>query len=100
MSEIDQTTLARLSKLAQIELPEQKSAKLAKDLTSILDFIDQLSEANTDDVVPLRSTLELTQNTVNTRDDIITHTNEREAIQAIAPEVEDVCIRAGSYRIK
>ena len=89
MANLDAATIARLSKLAQIDLPEQEATSLQKDLNGILDFIEVLSNANTNHVEPLLSTLELTQNTINTRDDQITEPNQRETLQAIAPEVAD-----------
>ena len=87
MANLDAQTIARLSKLAQIDLPEQEMVSLTNDLSGILDFIDVLSQANTDNTEPLLSTLELTQNTINERDDAVTEPNQRDALQAIAPEV-------------
>jgi len=89
MSDIDISTVERLSKLAQIDLPADKQQALANDLGAIFDFIDLLSEADTDDVAPLLSTLELTQTPAQQREDVITEENQRDALQAIAPEVAD-----------
>jgi aspartyl-tRNA(Asn)/glutamyl-tRNA(Gln) amidotransferase subunit C len=89
MSDIDLQTVERLSKLAQIDLSEEKANELSHDLGSIFDFIHLLSEADTDNIKPLLSTLELTQTPAQQRDDVVTEKNQREALQAIAPEVAD-----------
>lgn len=89
MSDIDIQTVDRLSKLAQIDLPEAEKQKLSHDLGSIFAFIDLLSEADTDQVKPLLSTLELSQTLAQEREDAITEKNQRDALQAIAPEVAD-----------
>ena len=89
MSDIDISTLERLSQLAQIDLPTEKQQALSKDLGSIFSFIDLLSEANADDVTPLLSTLELTQTPAQQREDVVNESNQRDALQAIAPEVAD-----------
>jgi aspartyl-tRNA(Asn)/glutamyl-tRNA(Gln) amidotransferase subunit C len=89
MSDIDIQTVERLTQLAQIDLPEHKAQALSHDLGSIFDFIALLSEANTDNVAPLLSTLELTQTPAQQREDIVSEPNQRDALQAIAPEVAD-----------
>jgi len=50
---IDKDKIKHVSKLARISVNEKKIDALTKDLTSILKFIDQLNELNTDKVEPL-----------------------------------------------
>ena len=45
---IDKDKIKHISKLARISLNSKKSDSLAKDLTSIFKFIEQLNELNTD----------------------------------------------------
>ena len=44
-----------ISKLARISLDEKKINNLSRDLSSIMKFIEKLSELNTDKVTPLTS---------------------------------------------
>jgi aspartyl-tRNA(Asn)/glutamyl-tRNA(Gln) amidotransferase subunit C len=52
---IDKDTVKHISKLARISLDEKKINNLAKDLSSIMKFIDKLNELNTDKTSPLTS---------------------------------------------
>ena len=54
---IDKDKIKHISKLAKISLESKTSDSLAKDLTSIFKFIEQLNELNTDKVKPLSSIL-------------------------------------------
>ena len=89
MSSIDIDKIKYLSKLTQLDLSEDTQKNFASSLTSISNFLDILSQAHTDNVAPLLSTLELTQTKTLERDDIITEHNQRDELQAIAPKVED-----------
>ena len=52
---IDKDTVKHISKLARISLDEKKTDNLSKDLTSIMKFIENLNELNTDKTNPLTS---------------------------------------------
>jgi len=52
---IDKDTVKHISKLARISLDEKKINNLAKDLSSIMKFIEKLNELNTDKTTPLTS---------------------------------------------
>ena len=54
---IDKDKIKHVSKLARISVDEKNIDSLAKDLTSIFKFIEQLNELNTDKVEPLSSIL-------------------------------------------
>jgi len=54
---IDKDKIKYVSKLARILVDETKVDDLAKDLSSIFKFIEQLNELNTDKVKPLSSIL-------------------------------------------
>ena len=55
---IDKDKIKHVSKLARISLDEKKINTLAKDLTSIFKFIEQLNELKTEKVEPLSSILD------------------------------------------
>jgi len=52
---IDKDTVKHISKLARISLDEKKIDSLSKDLTSIIRFIENLNNLNTDKIEPLTS---------------------------------------------
>ena len=52
---IDKDTVKHISKLARISLDENNVESLSKDLTSIMKFIENLNELNTDKTAPLTS---------------------------------------------
>ena len=52
---IDKDTVKHISKLARISLDEKKADSLSKDLSSIMEFIENLNKLNTDKTAPLTS---------------------------------------------
>ena len=52
---IDKDTVKHISKLARISIEDKKIESLAKDLTSILKFIEKLNKLNTDKINPMTS---------------------------------------------
>jgi aspartyl-tRNA(Asn)/glutamyl-tRNA(Gln) amidotransferase subunit C len=52
--------IKHIAKLARIELSEAEEQKLKKDLTSVLGYIDKLSEVDTSSVEPLYQVTGLT----------------------------------------
>lgn len=54
---LDEATVARVATLARIAVPDDQLAPLAKELSGILGWIEQLAEVQTDGVEPLRSVL-------------------------------------------
>ena len=50
---IDDKLVAELSRLAKLKFDASKAEKMKSDLNKIIDFIDKLSEINTEGVEPL-----------------------------------------------
>ena len=50
---LDTNTINKIAKLARIKLSEQESKDLLKDMNSILDWVEQLNEVDTDKIEPL-----------------------------------------------
>ena len=50
---LDTNTINKIAKLARIKLSEEEARELLKDMNSILDWVEQLNEVNTDKVEPL-----------------------------------------------
>jgi len=76
----------RIAMLARLELTEVEYAESVKKLNKIVDFVDQLSQADTRDVVPMAHPLHATQ---RLRADDVTETDDRDYFQENAASVSD-----------
>ena len=83
---IDKDKIKHISKLARISIDSKKSDLLAKDLTSIFKFIEQLNELNTDKVKPLSSIL---NEPLRSRKDEVNDGKIRERILENSPKKND-----------
>jgi len=72
--------------LARLELAESEFDDVVAKLSRIVDFVDQLQAATTDDVLPMAHPLNMSQ---RLRADAVTETDERDYIQANAAETKD-----------
>ena len=50
---LDTNTINKIAKLARIKLSEEEAEDFLKDMNSILDWVEQLNEVNTDLIEPL-----------------------------------------------
>lgn len=75
----------KIAHLARLNLTEADITLYTSQLSGILDFIEQMSQIDTNIVEPLAHPLDLSQ---RLRRDIITEENLREKYQHIAPQVE------------
>lgn len=81
----------KIAHLARLGIDELDIESYAKDLSRMLDLMTQMSELNTDDVIPMAHPMDQVQ---RLRPDTVTERNNREQFQAIAPQVE-----AGLYLV-
>ena len=81
--EFDKKSLLKLGKLARISISDDKLNNLSKDLNSILEFVNQLKEINTDQVDPTSNSL---NQKLEVRDDKVDTKNSAEDILENAPE--------------
>jgi aspartyl-tRNA(Asn)/glutamyl-tRNA(Gln) amidotransferase subunit C len=51
--QIDEATVRHVARLARIKVTEPEAANLKRELTSILDWVDQLNEVDTSAVEPM-----------------------------------------------
>lgn len=80
---VDKSTVVRIAQLARIKVPEQELEALAGELSSILGWVEQLDEVDTDGVQPMSSTAQgMTQ---RQRDDIVTDGGKADDVLANAP---------------
>jgi aspartyl-tRNA(Asn)/glutamyl-tRNA(Gln) amidotransferase subunit C len=80
---IDKNTVARIASLSRIRLTEDEQNTMTKEFQSILAWVDQLKEVNTDNVPPLTSVVEVT---LPLRDDKVTDGGYQEDVLANAPK--------------
>ncbi len=80
---IDKDKIKHISKLARISVDSKKTDTLAKDLSSIFKFIEQLNELNTDNVKPLSSIL---NEPLRAREDVVNDGKIREKILNNSPQ--------------
>ena len=80
---INKDTIKKISKLARISVTNEETDRLEKDLNSILKFVEQLKELNTDKIAPIASVSD--QRLTMYKDEII-KINEKEEILKNAPE--------------
>jgi aspartyl-tRNA(Asn)/glutamyl-tRNA(Gln) amidotransferase subunit C len=72
--------------LARLSLDEKDIDDVVEKLSSIVDFVDQLQAAPTDEVVPMAHPMDMSQ---RLRADAVTESNVRDKIQENAPSVEN-----------
>ena len=80
---IDKDKIKHVGKLARISLDDEKTDSLAKDLSSIFKFIEQLNELNTENVKPLSSIL---NEALRSREDVVNDGEIRDQILENSPK--------------
>ncbi|ACG77737.1 glutamyl-tRNA(Gln) amidotransferase, C subunit [Phenylobacterium zucineum HLK1] len=80
---IDAATVRKVARLARIAEPEEKLEPLAKELSGILNWIEQLNEVDTDGVEPMTTSVETT---LPMRDDVVTEGGDPAKVLANAPK--------------
>jgi aspartyl-tRNA(Asn)/glutamyl-tRNA(Gln) amidotransferase subunit C len=83
---IDAATVRKVARLARIAEPEEKLEGLAKELTGILDWIEQLNEVDTDGVQPMTTAVHAQ---LPMRDDVVTDGGDPDRVLSNAPKTAD-----------
>ena len=83
---MDKKTVTTISYLSRLRIDKEKEEKIVQDLDNIIEFVDQLNDADTSDVEPLTNPLE---KTAKTRSDQITAKNLKKELLEIAPSTND-----------
>ena len=83
---LEKSDVEKIAHLARLAIDEKDVPEYTRNLTNILDLVEQMSSVNTDDVAPMAHPLDATQ---RLRTDEVTESNQREHFQEIAPNVED-----------
>ncbi|OQW90605.1 MAG: asparaginyl/glutamyl-tRNA amidotransferase subunit C [Beggiatoa sp. IS2] len=81
----------KIAHLARISLQEQDIASYTVHLSNILALVEQMNSVETAHIIPMAHPLDAT---ARLRPDVVSEINQRDAFQAIAPQVE-----AGLYLV-
>ena len=83
---LDKNQVQHIAMLARLRVADDESADTVEKLSRIVDFVDQLSQADTDGVVPMAHPLDVAQ---RLRPDEVSEEIDRDHFQENAPSVED-----------
>ena len=85
---IDAATVRKVAKLARIAEPEDRLEPLARELSGIMSWIEQLNEVDTDGVEPMTSAVHMP---APMREDVVTEGGDPETVLSNSPK------RAGNF---
>lgn len=88
---LSEQEVRKIAHLARLRIEEDDIPNYAQNLSRIIDFVDQLEQADTSDVEPMAHPLDKAQ---PLRPDVVTETDQRDEYQKNAPKVE-----AGLYLV-
>ena len=80
---INKNTINKIARLSRIKLDDKESEDYIKDLNSILDWVEQLNEVNTENVQPLSN---ISSSILPKREDVSQDANSSDEILENAPD--------------
>ena len=83
---IDKDTAARVANLARISIPDEELENVAKELSNIIGFMEQLNEVNVDNVEPMTS---VTPTVLKKRTDVVSDGNQQAKVLSNAPDTRE-----------
>lgn len=83
---LEHTTVEKIAHLARLAIEEQDLNRYARELSKILDLVDQMNAVATDGVVPMAHPLHMIQ---RLRNDRVAEEDQHTKYQTIAPLTED-----------
>jgi aspartyl-tRNA(Asn)/glutamyl-tRNA(Gln) amidotransferase subunit C len=83
---VDEATVRRVAHLARLALPEARGAPMAKEISAILSWIEQLNEVDVEGVAPMASAV---QASLPLRADVVTEGGDPARVLANAPKSAD-----------
>jgi aspartyl-tRNA(Asn)/glutamyl-tRNA(Gln) amidotransferase subunit C len=76
----------KVARLARLEMNESEIETARSQLSGIFELIAEMQAVDTKGIAPMSHAQDVSQ---RLREDVVTETNERDAFQEIAPQVED-----------
>jgi len=83
---LDSKDVEKIAHLARLAIDEADIPSYAKNLSNILDLVEQMSVTDTDTVTPMAHPLDEVQ---RLREDIVTEHDQRDHFQEHAPKIEN-----------
>lgn len=83
---LDRTDVEKIANLARLAIDDREAESYARELSTILDLVEQMSTADTAGISPMAHPLHMDQ---RLRSDEVTESDQREKFQSIAPLTED-----------
>lgn len=83
---LDQNDIAKLARLARINIAESDTAELSQRIGDILNMVDAMQAVDTSNVLPMANPHDAVQ---RLRADEVNEANQREHFQKIAPQTAD-----------
>lgn len=83
---IQSEDVLKIAHLARLGVDEKEVSAYASDLNNIIQLIEQMQQINTADIEPMAHPLDQTQ---RLRTDSVTEDDQRQTLQANAPDTED-----------
>jgi aspartyl-tRNA(Asn)/glutamyl-tRNA(Gln) amidotransferase subunit C len=83
---LDKEQVQQIAVLARLRLADEEFAETVDKLSRIVDFVDQLAQADTTGVVPMAHPLDVAQ---RLRADKVTEPDDRDRFQENAPSIQD-----------
>jgi aspartyl-tRNA(Asn)/glutamyl-tRNA(Gln) amidotransferase subunit C len=83
---MDKDQVQHIAMLARLRVADEEIADTVDKLSRIVEFVDQLSQADTAGVLPMAHPLDAAQ---RLRPDVVTEPNERAEFQENAPAVDN-----------
>jgi aspartyl-tRNA(Asn)/glutamyl-tRNA(Gln) amidotransferase subunit C len=80
---LDSAAVKRIARLARIAVPEEELEPLAKELSGILRWVEQLDAVDTADVAPMTSAVDVS---LPMREDVVTDGGVQDKVLSNAPE--------------
>lgn len=84
--QVDEATVRRIARLARIKVSDTEAKGLEKELTQILQWVEQLGEVDTASVEPMTRVV---PTAIKMRDDVIADGEIADKVTANAPMSED-----------
>jgi aspartyl-tRNA(Asn)/glutamyl-tRNA(Gln) amidotransferase subunit C len=83
---LDIETVKNIALLARIRVADETLEPLARELSAIIGWVEELAEVDTDAVAPMTS---VTETAPDLRDDVVTDGDRLDAVLANAPDGAD-----------
>jgi aspartyl-tRNA(Asn)/glutamyl-tRNA(Gln) amidotransferase subunit C len=83
---LDKQTVFKIARLARIYVDDVDVERYASELSSILEFVEQMDKVDTDNVAPLSHPQD---RVLRLREDKVTEKDQRDIFQDVAPATEN-----------